>query len=145
MGHALNLETDNNSGVWSHTSCTIRELSNRYSSPTRHHGSAGERGGIAHSRPSTRWGEWSASSPGRDLAPGKGPPSPFEQKAWWASAGLDTEATGKSLLPLTGSNLDRPDVLSVVRHYTDWTIRLSREMSRPHKTRTWTASLTCWL
>jgi hypothetical protein len=32
----------------------------------------------------TRWGEWSASRPGRALPPGKGPPVPIVQKAGWA-------------------------------------------------------------
>jgi hypothetical protein len=30
-------------------------------------------------------GEWSASRPGRDLPPGKGPPVPIVQEAGWAS------------------------------------------------------------
>jgi hypothetical protein len=34
-------------------------------------------------------------------------------------AGLDTEARGKILYLCRGSNLDRPVVQSVVRHYTD--------------------------
>jgi hypothetical protein len=32
----------------------------------------------------TRWGEWSASRPGRALPPGKGPPVPIVQEAGWA-------------------------------------------------------------
>jgi hypothetical protein len=32
-------------------------------------------------------------------------------------AGLDTEVRGKILLPLTGSNPDRPIVKSIARHY----------------------------
>jgi hypothetical protein len=32
----------------------------------------------------TRWGEWSASHPGRTLAPGKGPSVPNVQEARWA-------------------------------------------------------------
>jgi len=34
-------------------------------------------------------------------------------------AGLDTEARGKILCPCRGSNLDRPVVQPVVRHYTN--------------------------
>jgi hypothetical protein len=34
-------------------------------------------------------------------------------------AGLDTEVRGKILCPCRGSNLDRPVIQSVVRHYTD--------------------------
>jgi hypothetical protein len=45
----------------------------------------GGRGGIAptHSRP-LDGGEWSASRPGRDLPPGKGPPVPIVQEVGWA-------------------------------------------------------------
>jgi hypothetical protein len=32
----------------------------------------------------TRWGEWSASRPGRALPPGKEPPVPIGQEAGWA-------------------------------------------------------------
>jgi hypothetical protein len=32
----------------------------------------------------TGWGEWSASRPGRDLPPGKGPPVPIVQETGWA-------------------------------------------------------------
>jgi hypothetical protein len=32
----------------------------------------------------TRWGEWSASRPGRALPLGKGPPVPTVQEAGWA-------------------------------------------------------------
>jgi hypothetical protein len=34
-------------------------------------------------------------------------------------AGLDTEDRGKIICPCRGSNLDRPVVQSVSRHYTD--------------------------
>jgi hypothetical protein len=49
----------------------------------------------------TRWGEWSASRPGRALVPGKGLPVRTGQEAGWAP-GLDTEARGKILSPLPG-------------------------------------------
>jgi hypothetical protein len=35
-------------------------------------------------------------------------------------AGLDAGARRKILYPCRGSNLDRPIVQPVVRHYTDW-------------------------
>jgi hypothetical protein len=47
-------------------------------------------------------GEWSASRPGRALAPGKGPPAPILQEAGWGPrASVDTYARGEilSLLP----------------------------------------------
>jgi hypothetical protein len=81
----------------------------------------GGRGRIAptHSRPRHRWGEWSASRPGRALPPGKGPPVPIVQEAGWAPrAGLNTEDRGKILCPCRGSNPDRLVVQPVVRHYT---------------------------
>jgi hypothetical protein len=63
-------------------------------------------------------GEWSASRADRSLPPGKGPPVPIVQEAGWAPP-LDTEVTGKILRPCRESNLDRPVVQSVARHYTD--------------------------
>jgi hypothetical protein len=40
-------------------------------------------------------------------------------------AGLDTEVRGKFLFLCWGSNLDRPVVQPVVRHYTEWVTRLT--------------------
>jgi hypothetical protein len=40
------------------------------------------------------------------------------------TAGLDTEAPGKISCLCRGSNLDRPVVQSVARHFTDWATRL---------------------
>jgi hypothetical protein len=63
---------------------------------------------------------WSASRPGRTLAPGKGPPGNHCTGGWVCSrAGLDTEATGKILCLCRESNLERPVVQPVARHYTD--------------------------
>jgi hypothetical protein len=59
-------------------------------------------------------GEWSASHPGRALTPGKGPPVPIVQEA------LDTDDRGKISCPCRESNLDRPVIHLVVRHYTAW-------------------------
>jgi hypothetical protein len=48
-------------------------------------------------------GEWSASRPGRALAPGKGPPVPIVQEAGWTPrADLDKKARGKILFPVPG-------------------------------------------
>jgi hypothetical protein len=47
-------------------------------------------------------GERSASRPGRALPPGKGIPVPVYRKLGGPRAGLDTEATEKNLLPLSG-------------------------------------------
>jgi hypothetical protein len=46
------------------------------------------------------------------------PPVPIVQEAGWAPEPVWTEARGK--IPCRGSNLDRPVVQSVARHYTDW-------------------------
>jgi hypothetical protein len=63
--------------------------------------------------------DWSVSRPGRALPPGKGPPGTRWTGDWVGPrAGLNTEARGKILSPLMGSNLDRPVLQSVVRHYT---------------------------
>jgi hypothetical protein len=68
-------------------------------------------------------GEWSASRPGRALPPGKGPPVPIVQEAGWAPEPVWTQVRGNILCPCRGSNLDRPIVQSVVRHYIAWTTK----------------------
>jgi hypothetical protein len=63
-------------------------------------------------------GEWSASSPGRALAPGERTPGTHCSGGWVGPrAGLDTEDRGKILCPCRRSNPDRPVVQPVVRHY----------------------------
>jgi hypothetical protein len=62
------------------------------------------------------------------LAPGKGPPVPIGQEAGWAPEPEWTQRLEeKSLRLCQGSNLDRPVVQPVARHYTDWATRLTRE------------------
>jgi hypothetical protein len=71
-------------------------------------------------------GEWSASSPGRALAPGKGPPVPIGQEAGLTPEPVWTQRLEeKSFHHCRGSNLDRPVVQPVARHYTDWATRLT--------------------
>jgi hypothetical protein len=66
----------------------------------------------------SRWGEWSASRPGRALPPEKGPPVPIVQEAGWAPEPVWTQRLEENSFRLCrGSNLDRPVVQSVVRHY----------------------------
>jgi hypothetical protein len=66
------------------------------------------------------WGEWSASRPGRALAPGKGPPVPIVLEAGWAPEPVWIQRLEeKSFRLWRGSNLDRPVVQPVARHYTD--------------------------
>jgi hypothetical protein len=66
------------------------------------------------------WGEWLASSPGRYLPPGKRLPVPIVQEAGWAPEPVWTQRLEeKSFCLCRGSNLDRPVIQSVVRHYTD--------------------------
>jgi hypothetical protein len=65
------------------------------------------------------------SRPGRALASGKGPPVPIVQEAGWApTARLDTEAREKSFRLCRGSNLNRPVVQLIARHYTNLATRL---------------------
>jgi hypothetical protein len=65
-------------------------------------------------------GELSASRPGRALARGKGPPVPIGREAGWAPESVWTRRLEeKSSCLCRGSNLYRPVVESVVRHYTD--------------------------
>jgi hypothetical protein len=53
---------------------------------------------------------------------GKDPPPGTHWTGGWEGprAGLDTEDRRKILCPCRGSNLDRPVVQPVVRHYTAW-------------------------
>jgi hypothetical protein len=65
----------------------------------------------------TRWGEWSASRPGRALLPGKEPPVPIGQEAGWASEPVWTQGLEEKS---SASVRDRtPVVQFVVRHCTD--------------------------
>jgi hypothetical protein len=64
--------------------------------------------------------ELSASRSGRALAPEKGPPVPIVQEAGWAPEPVWTQRLEeKSFCLCRASNLDRPVVQPVVRHYTD--------------------------
>jgi hypothetical protein len=67
-------------------------------------------------------GEWSASHPGRVLAPGKDPPPHTHWTEGWVGprACLDTEARQKSFRFCRWSNLDHPVVQSAARQYTVW-------------------------
>jgi hypothetical protein len=63
-------------------------------------------------------GEWSASRPGRALPPRKGPPVPIAQEAGWAPEPAWTQKREEIFFRLCqGSNLDRPVVQPVARHY----------------------------
>jgi hypothetical protein len=62
----------------------------------------------------TRWCEWS------DFPPSERTPSTHcTGGRVGPRAGLDTEITGKISCLCRGSNLDRPVVQSLARHYTD--------------------------
>jgi hypothetical protein len=83
----------------------------------------GGRGGIDSScsflTSALNGGEWSASRPGHALPPGNDPSAHCTGSWVGPRVSLDTEVRGKILCPCRGSNLDRPVVQSVVRHYTD--------------------------
>jgi hypothetical protein len=65
-------------------------------------------------------GEWSASRLGRALPPGQEHPVSIGQKAGWVPEPVWTQTLEeKSFYACRGSNLDRPVVQSVARHYTD--------------------------
>jgi hypothetical protein len=65
-------------------------------------------------------GEWSASRPGRALAPGKGPPVLTVQEAGWASEPICTQRLEeKSFRLCRGSKPGHPLIQPVARHYTD--------------------------
>jgi hypothetical protein len=60
------------------------------------------------------------------LTPGKGPPVPNVQEAGWAPEPVWTQGLEeKSIRLCRGSNLDRPVVQPVSRHYTDWATRFT--------------------
>jgi hypothetical protein len=62
---------------------------------------------------------------------GKDPPVPIVQDAGWAPEPAWTQRIEeKSFAPCRGSNLDRPVVQPVARHYTDWATRLSYKIRR---------------
>jgi hypothetical protein len=95
----------------------------RKSSPTRRHeGAWGERrySSYSFSTSALDGGEWSASRPGRALAPGKGHPVSIVQEAGWAPEPVWTQRLEeKSFRLCRGSNLDRLVVQLVARHYTE--------------------------
>jgi hypothetical protein len=75
-----------------------------------------------HSRLRHWWGgEWSASRPGRGLPPRTGPPPLVIQVAGWSPEQVWTKRLEEKFFRLCrGSNLYRPVVQPVARHYTDW-------------------------
>jgi hypothetical protein len=69
-----------------------------------------------YSWPQHFMGVLSASCPGHALLP-----VPIGQEAWWAPEPVWTQRLAeKSFWLCQGSNLNRPVVQSIVRHYTDW-------------------------
>jgi hypothetical protein len=65
-------------------------------------------------------GEWLASRPDRALPPGKGTPVPIVHDVGWAPEPVWTQRLEeKSCCLCQGSNLERPVVQSVIRHYAD--------------------------
>jgi hypothetical protein len=65
----------------------------------------------------TRWGEWSASRPGRAFPPRKGPPVPIVQEAGWAPEPVWTQRLEENSSASVGDRT--PVVQSVVSQY-DW-------------------------
>jgi hypothetical protein len=94
------------------------------SSPaTRHGGAWGERiyNSYSFTTSALDGGEWSASRPGRAFIPGERTPGIHWTGGWVGPRdGLYKEDREKILCPCRGSNLDRPVVQPVVRHYTAW-------------------------
>jgi hypothetical protein len=66
-------------------------------------------------------------APGRALAPRKGHPVPIVQETGWAREPAWTQRLEEKFFRLCrGSNLERPVVRPVARHYTDWATRLTK-------------------
>jgi hypothetical protein len=67
--------------------------------------------------------EWSVLHPSRALPPRKAPPVLIGKEAGWAPEPVWTQRLEeKSFRLCRGSNLDRPVIQPVARHYTDWAI-----------------------
>jgi hypothetical protein len=64
-------------------------------------------------------GEWSASRPGRALAPGKGPPVILQEDGRPPEPVWIQRLEEKSFRLCRGSNFDRPVVQPIARHYTE--------------------------
>jgi hypothetical protein len=90
------------------------------SCPTTRHGGAWERySSYSFSITALDGGEWSASRPGRALAPRKGPTVPTVQEAGWAPEPVWTQRLEeKSFCLCRRSNLDRPVVQPVARQHS---------------------------
>jgi hypothetical protein len=69
------------------------------------------------------------------FSPGeRNPPVPIVQEAGWAPEPVWTQRLEeKSFRLCWGSNLDRPVVQPVARHYIDWATRLTKYRTRGHK------------
>jgi hypothetical protein len=81
----------------------------------------GGRGGAWGERRYSSYSFTTSALDGGDFTPGERTPGTHCTGGWVGHrAGLDTEDKGKILCPCRGSNLDRPVVQPVVRHYTDW-------------------------
>jgi hypothetical protein len=75
----------------------------------------------------TGWGEWSASLPAA-LNPEERIPVHIRQEAGWAPEPVWTQRLEeKSFRLCRESNLDRPVVQFVVRHFTDWATPTPRD------------------
>jgi hypothetical protein len=69
----------------------------------------------------TRWGWVESVTPRPRFPPGERTPGTHWIGGWVGPrAGLDAEARRKILCSCRGSNLDRPIVQPIVRHYTAW-------------------------
>jgi hypothetical protein len=74
-------------------------------------------------------GEWSASRPGRDLLPGKGPPVPIGQEAGWVPKPVWTQRLEEKFSAPVGDRT--PVVQSVVSHCTNQTTPAPRSKIVP--------------
>jgi hypothetical protein len=82
----------------------------------------------------TRWGWVVSFTPQPRVNPEERTPVPIVQEAGWAPEPVWTQRLEeKSFRLCRGSNLDRPVVQSVVRHYTDWATRFPHSIDRMHK------------
>jgi hypothetical protein len=110
-------------------------LRSTVSCPTIHHkGTWGERmySSYSSSTSALAGSEWSAPHPGYALASGKDPQYPLYRRLGGPQNRCGQRLEEKSFHLCRGSNLNRPVIQPVARHYTDWATQLTTKYSILH-------------
>jgi hypothetical protein len=110
---------------WKHSALTDTPKLSHYT-PRRHLGEK-RYSSYSFSTSALDGDEWSASRPGRALAPGLGHRYPLYRRLGGPQLVWTQRLEEKSFRLCRESNLDRPVVQPVARHYTDWATRLTTD------------------